>query len=268
MFNLTKHQSSKDNRGLWYKISYKDQLPGGKGDKTKPEDVDRKQLSMGIEHELEHTNEKEIAREIAIDHLTEDPGYYTKLNQMESDKKSKNTNSNIKKLFGNDFLSIFETKDGYTFVKNRTGRGIAFLGYKKDKDKILYMVRFEKVPPRNPSKPFKELPISLVSLTGMIENGESPIETVIREVKEESGFKVTKKDLISLGFVCPNKSVNEKVFLFCADLTEKKQGRANGDGTVHEKESYCEFVDFEKLLESDDPLLHSLFMRFSKKIVY
>jgi hypothetical protein len=28
---------------------------------------------------MEHTDDEEIAREIAMDHLTEDPKYYTKL---------------------------------------------------------------------------------------------------------------------------------------------------------------------------------------------
>lgn len=37
------------------------------------------QLSIGIEVEKEHTNNEEVAREIALDHLREDPKYYSKL---------------------------------------------------------------------------------------------------------------------------------------------------------------------------------------------
>lgn len=37
------------------------------------------QLDMGIKVELEHTSDRKIAREIALDHLSEDPNYYTKL---------------------------------------------------------------------------------------------------------------------------------------------------------------------------------------------
>jgi len=37
------------------------------------------QLFKGIQVELEHTKDEQIAREIALDHLAEDPGYYTKL---------------------------------------------------------------------------------------------------------------------------------------------------------------------------------------------
>ena len=37
------------------------------------------QLEKGIKVELEHTNERSIAREIALDHIGEDPHYYNKL---------------------------------------------------------------------------------------------------------------------------------------------------------------------------------------------
>jgi hypothetical protein len=39
------------------------------------------QLSRGIEVETEHTTSKKLAREIALDHLSEDPAYYTKLDK-------------------------------------------------------------------------------------------------------------------------------------------------------------------------------------------
>lgn len=42
-----------------------------------------RQLKKGIKAELEHTTDKKIAREIALDHLKEDPNYYTKLEKME-----------------------------------------------------------------------------------------------------------------------------------------------------------------------------------------
>jgi len=54
-------------------------LPGGKGDLTRPDQVDPAQLATGIQVEMEHTNDPSVAEEIALDHLTEDPEYYTKL---------------------------------------------------------------------------------------------------------------------------------------------------------------------------------------------
>lgn len=54
-------------------------LPGGVGDNTPTDIVDPTQLSLGVQIEMEHTNDPEIAKEIALDHLTENPEYYTKL---------------------------------------------------------------------------------------------------------------------------------------------------------------------------------------------
>ena len=39
----------------------------------------KKELAKGIEVELEHTSDPKIAKEIALDHLFEDPRYYTRL---------------------------------------------------------------------------------------------------------------------------------------------------------------------------------------------
>jgi hypothetical protein len=36
-------------------------------------------LVVGTESEMEHTDNKSVAKEIALDHLGEDPKYYTKL---------------------------------------------------------------------------------------------------------------------------------------------------------------------------------------------
>lgn len=44
----------------------------------------KSQLKMGIEVEKEHTTDIATAEEIALDHLGEDPNYYTKLKKIES----------------------------------------------------------------------------------------------------------------------------------------------------------------------------------------
>lgn len=64
---------------------YEDIIPGGLADAFSPNDFDPKQLKAGIKVELEHTNDPKIAREIAMDHLTEDPLYYQKLKTIEDE---------------------------------------------------------------------------------------------------------------------------------------------------------------------------------------
>ena len=65
-------------------IAKQDLLPGGIADRLRPEDFDQEALAIGTQIEFEHTKDLEIAREIAMDHLAEDPDYYSKLSEMEA----------------------------------------------------------------------------------------------------------------------------------------------------------------------------------------
>lgn len=60
-------------------LGYVDLIPGGRASGRRPEDFDPHQLALGIRTELEHTRDWRLAREIAMDHLTEYPDYYTRL---------------------------------------------------------------------------------------------------------------------------------------------------------------------------------------------
>ena len=70
-------------------ISEENLIKGGKGDLLSIIDIARKhgvpqheiwnQLQDGIKVEMEHTDNPELAQEIAMDHLTERPDYYTEL---------------------------------------------------------------------------------------------------------------------------------------------------------------------------------------------
>ena len=64
-------------------IRDKEKLKGGKGDYRPDSDFDPEQLEIGIQHEMEHTKDRKIAKEIAKDHLCEDPNYYKKLKKIE-----------------------------------------------------------------------------------------------------------------------------------------------------------------------------------------
>jgi len=52
----------------------------------------RNQLKMGIAIEKEHTKDKDLAADIALQHLDEFPDYYTKLKKMESDARKEHKN--------------------------------------------------------------------------------------------------------------------------------------------------------------------------------
>jgi len=60
-----------------------DLLQGGRADKNRPRDFNRGQLQAGSRVEREHTRNRTVAREIAMDHLAEDPDYYRRLAAFE-----------------------------------------------------------------------------------------------------------------------------------------------------------------------------------------
>lgn len=69
-------------------------MKGGLAHGKPASSFNKAQLQKGTKVELEHTNSKIVARDIAKDHLVEDSRYYTHLEQME--KKHKNKASSIK----------------------------------------------------------------------------------------------------------------------------------------------------------------------------
>lgn len=62
---------------------WKDKLTGSDNDNKKPSDFNKTDLEKGKKIELEHTNDQDIAKEIAIDHLDEHKDYYIGLEHME-----------------------------------------------------------------------------------------------------------------------------------------------------------------------------------------
>jgi hypothetical protein len=53
----------------------------------------QKQLNKGVKVEMEHTDDKNRAKEIAMDHLWEDPNYYDKLKKIETKEATTSASS-------------------------------------------------------------------------------------------------------------------------------------------------------------------------------
>lgn len=73
-----------------------DAIRGGLADLKSEKDFDPAQLKKGIKVELEHTDDYQMAKEIAMDHLTEDPKYYDKLAKIEKEPPKPVVNISIK----------------------------------------------------------------------------------------------------------------------------------------------------------------------------
>ena len=88
-----KYDIAKANHRKFSQSINEDEIKGGKADGMDIEDIADMhgldidtmydEFSKGVQHEMEHTSEPRVAIEIALDHLYEDPEYYTKLEGME-----------------------------------------------------------------------------------------------------------------------------------------------------------------------------------------
>lgn len=56
----------------------------GKHDDTTDSHYDPHELAMGVEDEMEHTNDERTAKNIVKDHLSEIPDYYSRLRKMKT----------------------------------------------------------------------------------------------------------------------------------------------------------------------------------------
>lgn len=79
---------NESNRHALAARGIKSKIPGGLAEKKYP-DIDPEEWLIGTEVELEHTNDINVAAEIALDHIAEDPDYYTKHIEWEKEMKAK-----------------------------------------------------------------------------------------------------------------------------------------------------------------------------------
>lgn len=68
--------------------NFKEKLTGGKADGKPITNYDIGQLIEGIKWEREHTKDRMLALELAMDHLESIPDYYTRLERMDWECRS------------------------------------------------------------------------------------------------------------------------------------------------------------------------------------
>ena len=134
-----------------------------------------------------------------------------------------------------DELDIQGREARYSYIKIRSGVCVIT----KFKDQIICLKEF-----RHPIKSW-----SYEFTCGMIEDGELPEETAVREVKEETGCIVDK--LYSLGEFYPSfGATDEKIYLFLADCKEK--GKSELEYTEFISMHLMKVEEVDKLIESGE----------------
>jgi 8-oxo-dGTP pyrophosphatase MutT (NUDIX family) len=118
--SMQSHWSSVADIHRWYADQHKNTKSCVScAEVTKPADeskVDSHELEVGIGEEYEHTNDKSVAKKIALQHLAEDPKYYSKLKKAGLVKKDEAQASE----------DVLATKNRYlhTPVDKKTGKPI------------------------------------------------------------------------------------------------------------------------------------------------
>lgn len=82
----------------------------------------KKELEMGIKIEMEHTDDKDVAKEIAMDHLWENPSYYSKLKKSDIEEEVTGNKKIDKKLDDNQQDMVYGIVDIIKKIKDKDNR--------------------------------------------------------------------------------------------------------------------------------------------------
>lgn len=98
------------------------------------------------------------------------------------------------------------------------------------------------------------------AITGGYEGGDIE-DDAVREMLEETGYAITRDELIPLGTCFASKSADTVYSLFAVDLTGREAGEAIGDGSRLESESRAVWLEGSDLLAIRDPQVSVMFLR-------
>ena len=135
------------------------------------------------------------------------------------------------------------------------GKIAAFIPFKKVGLNVELLVRCEATPCWNYNE---QVPSSF---TGAVEKGETPLETVIHELKEEAGYAVDSKNIINLGQVFGSKSSDTIYFLFGVDLGDSGTPDTLTCESELEKSSYNVWIPLKDAFEISDSMFNCVAFR-------
>jgi hypothetical protein len=180
-------------------------VKGGKADGKTPEDLAKKhgvsvediqkEIEVGIEIEYEHTNDKEIAKEISMDHIDEFSKYYThpkygliaSEKNMEKELEEESVKKSIKSLLREE-LELFmgdETPETVTYLVKANGRPagkVEIAPNKSDMDKYtIELVNLDLFKDYDDLKTAKEIILSIWKQF-------SDAQTIVLTPKDGTGY--------------------------------------------------------------------------------
>lgn len=162
------------------------------------------------------------------------------------------TKEESKSLFQTDWLELRELPDlGYVYSHEVRCRGklVSILPYKITGRGLEILIRQEFIPPH-----FDDKELEPTTITGGLMKEKSIDQTIIEELREESGYIISQDQLVYLSMGFPSKSSDTEVYFYTCDLTNVDQTEeANtGEGGELEKLAHNEWVLYKDFLNRSD----------------
>lgn len=162
-----------------------------------------------------------------------------------------------KLLWKNKWLEVYERDEWYTFVHSPK-EGVSVLGYRTNGKTSIenydFLIRKEHTPCHGKG-------LRLTSLTGTIEEGDTPLKTAKKELLEESGYKAEESEFKYHGWTYLTKFSDFKSYLFSICLDGKEQGEIVGDGTKGEVDADVMWVDIHAASQIQTPGISTIILR-------
>ncbi|MCF0126457.1 MAG: DNA mismatch repair protein MutT [Clostridia bacterium] len=141
---------------------------------------------------------------------------------------------NSKLLYKTPYLELRVSTRKFYFAQRKGINSTATLCFHKTKNGYEFLMRYQPLPVLKLNYKLDKV-LYPCPITGSIEKKETPQLNAIKEVLEESGYKITKKNIISCVLATASTQMNEVVFHFLVDLTKcKKITDKLGDGSYFE----------------------------------
>jgi len=164
-----------------------------------------------------------------------------------------------------EYVSVYVRDGWYEFMHDRTGKIVGLLVFtrlpNRDIEKILGRYEYDHVTGTKSV---------LTSITGGVEEDQTPEECAVVEMHEEAGFDVAAEDLIPLGTFQPSKAEDTIVHLYAYDATDVEYMRrpeSISDGTKGEEGARCEWVAFEDCINANSPVFHVAILRLLTDLI-
>ena len=159
-----------------------------------------------------------------------------------------------KLLYKTPWLELRVSSRQFYFAQRKGINSTAALCYRKSKHGFEFLMRYQPLPVLELKNYKLNKALYPCPITGSLEPKETPEQNAIKEVFEESGYKISKKNIVDCVLATASTQMNEVVFHFLVDLTGIKQTKKDlGDGSYFEGISENKWVS-QKELES---ILHS-----------